>query len=139
MLFSTYTSLIAEEKKKKGQSKKKTTTRFDQIAAWFGRGAGPDGKRGDYDGVIIFDEAHKAKSGMKKGKLASRTGQVVIQLQEICVNARVIYVSATPASKPNELCYMQRCGYWGNSSLAWDTFQDFDRALEKRGMAAMGK
>ena len=81
------------------------------------------------------DEAHKAKNAGNK-RTSSKTGNLVTDLQTNCRNARVVYVSATPASKPDELSYMQRCGYWG-TGLAWDSFSNFEKALEKRGMAAM--
>ena len=51
VLFSTYSSLSAESR---GAGGKKKTKRFDQIASWFGRGAGIDGKRADYDGLLVF-------------------------------------------------------------------------------------
>ena len=115
VLFSSYSTLMAEMSAR--GSKKKT--RFQQITGWFGRGYGSEGKSGDYDGLIIFDEAHKAKAAGKKKKQQSKTGSLVVKLQEVCNNARIVYVSATPASRPNELKYMARCGYWGGPQLAY--------------------
>ena len=49
VIFSTYSSLISESTTAKGSCK----TRIGQLIQWFGE---------DYDGVIIFDECHKAKN-----------------------------------------------------------------------------
>lgn len=47
ILFCTY-SLLVKEQSKKGEGK----SRLEQIVEWCGR---------DFDGVLAFDEAHKAK------------------------------------------------------------------------------
>ena len=51
---------------------------------------------------VVLDEAHKAKSAAK-GKQGSKTGELVMQLQSLCANARVVYASATPVSLKKKL------------------------------------
>ena len=51
ILFATYMSLIAKKKK---ASKNEHKSRLDQILDWVG------GNK--FDGLIIFDESHKAKN-----------------------------------------------------------------------------
>jgi len=76
---------------------------------------------------VVLDEAHKAKSAAKGGKSGgSKTGLLVIELQNVCRNARVVYASATPASSPVELAYMCRAGYWG-PGLGFANFSDFEK------------
>lgn len=49
VIFSTYSSLISESTSAKGSCK----SRLGQLLQWCGE---------DFDGVIIFDECHKAKN-----------------------------------------------------------------------------
>lgn len=49
VIFSTYSSLISESSSAKGSCK----SRLNQLLQWCGE---------DFDGVIIFDECHKAKN-----------------------------------------------------------------------------
>lgn len=104
IIFSTYSSLISESTTaKKGQFK----TRIDQLVHWCGK---------NFDGVIIFDECHKAKNlvaseGKRGGKLKStKTGQKVLELQQRLPNARIVYASATGATEPRNMAYMVRLG-----------------------------
>lgn len=126
VLFCTYATLIAEQKDG-------GTSRFDQVKKWFQRGS--EDSKCKYDGVLILDEAHKAKSAAK-GKQSSKTGAVVLRLQDALSEARVVYASATPASSPEELAYMTRLGYWG-PGLPFASFPEFKAALDRRGNAAM--
>src|SRR5437016_4247953 len=78
VIFSSYSSLIS--------TAKNGAKRLDQIQRWLGR-----------DGVIIFDEAHKAKNALAAGKgEPTQTGQAVIDLQDAAANPdyRVVYASA---------------------------------------------
>src|SRR5207237_4176858 len=82
VIVSSYSSLIAAAKT--GEK------RLDQIQRWLGS-----------DGVVIFDEAHKAKNALAGGRGdPTLTGQAVIDLQDPKRNAgyRVIYSSATGAT-----------------------------------------
>lgn len=62
-------------------------TRLKQLVQW----CGPE-----FDGVIIFDECHKAKHLMTSAKAKpTKTGQVVLDLQLELPKARIVYASAT--------------------------------------------
>ena len=84
-LFGTYSVLIGKtERRKKGRGK----TRLDQLIEWCGA---------SYDGVIVFDESHRARTLYpSKGKtISTKTGLAVQGLQERLPSARIIYTSAT--------------------------------------------
>ncbi|KAK1883577.1 Protein strawberry notch like 1 [Dissostichus eleginoides] len=98
VIFATYSSLIGES-----QSGGKYKTRFQQLLHWCGE---------DFDGVIVYDECHKAK------------------------NARVVYASATGASEPRNMAYMNRLGIWGLKT-PFREFNNFIQAVERRGVGAM--
>ena len=57
-------------------------------------------------------------------------------MQRMFVNARFVYASATVASSPKELEYMQRVGLFGPAS-PFETFGDFEKTVEARGTGAM--
>ncbi|OTF81689.1 hypothetical protein BLA29_015071, partial [Euroglyphus maynei] len=98
---STYHSLIGESTSISGRF----STRFQQILQWCGE---------DFDGVIIFDECHKAKNLFPSGTTrATKTGQAVLDLQRCLPKARVVYASATGATEPKNMGYMTRLGIWG--------------------------
>ena len=56
--------------------------------------------------------------------------------QEKFVNARFVYASATMASSPKELEYMQRVGLFGEHT-GFETFSDFEQTVQARGTGAM--
>jgi hypothetical protein len=90
-----------------------------------------------FDGVIIFDEAHKAKNLVPCGSAKpTKTGLAVLELQEKLPNARIVYASATGASEPKNMAYMVRLGLWGVGTPFTD-FNDFIQSIEKRGVGAM--
>ena len=93
VLFVTYSMLVA------GSGNK---TRLKQLLKWLGQ---------DFDGLIVFDEAHKAKN--LSGPKPTKMGLAVQELQAKCPNARIVYCSATGASEPGNMCYMERLGLWG--------------------------
>ena len=109
ILFTTYNSLISTGKKVAGAPPGHPghlpaggNTRLEQIKRWLGK-----------DGVIVFDEAHKAKNALSVGRAQpSQTGQAVIQLQTDLPGARVLYVSATGATDVRNMAYMTRLGLW---------------------------
>lgn len=83
-------------------------------------------------GVIIFDECHKAKHLVNvSGKDSSQTGKAVEELQNRLPNARVVYASATGASEPRNMAYMNRLGLWGEGTHFRD-FAHFLSTVEKR-------
>lgn len=123
VIFATYSSLIGES-----QSGGKYRTRLKQLLHWCGD---------DFDGVIVFDECHKAKNLCPTGSgKPSKTGLTVLELQNRLPKARVVYASATGASEPKNMAYMTRLGLWGEGT-PFREFTDFIMAVEKRGVGAM--
>ncbi|XP_020810119.1 protein strawberry notch homolog 1 isoform X2 [Drosophila serrata] len=124
VIFCTYTALIGESMT--GNCKYKT--RLRQLVNWLGK---------KFDGVIVFDECHKAKnlSLMNVGK-STKTGTTVLELQKLLPHARVVYASATGASEPRNMAYMVRLGLWGPGT-AYGEFFEFVNSVEKRGIGAM--
>ncbi|XP_059425433.1 si:ch73-63e15.2 isoform X3 [Carassius carassius] len=117
VLFATYSALIGES-----QAGGQHRTRLKQILDWCEPG---------FDGVIIFDECHKAKNAT-----STKMGKAVLDLQNKLQSARVVYASATGASEPKNMIYMSRLGIWGEGT-PFRTFDDFLHAIEKRGVGAM--
>ena len=121
VIFSSYSSLIAAAKT--GEK------RIDQIQRWLGS-----------DGVVIFDEAHKAKNALAGGRgEPTLTGQAVIDLQDPERNAdyRVVYSSATGATDVRNMAYMTRLGLWGIGTSFPGGFQEFMQEIESGGVGAM--
>lgn len=84
----------------------------------------------DFDGVIAFDEIHRAKTE------GGRTQDAVVKLQELLPKARVIYMSATGATDVGNLGYATRLGLWGEGTPFKD-FEDFKNKVEGKGVSAM--
>ncbi|KAI1882638.1 hypothetical protein AGOR_G00236940 [Albula goreensis] len=117
VLFATYSALIGES-----QAGGQHRTRLKQILDWC---------RPGFDGVIVFDECHKAKNAT-----STKMGKAVLDLQNKLPRARVVYASATGASEPKNMIYMSRLGIWGEGT-PFKTFDEFLHAIEKRGVGAM--
>lgn len=127
VMFATYSSLIGESAHK--STKKRYNTRLKQLLQWLGGES--------FDGVIVFDECHKAKNLVPYGSAKpTKTGLAVLELQEKLPNARIVYASATGASEPKNMAYMVRLGLWGPRTPFRD-FADFIQSIEKRGVGAM--
>ncbi|MHC5827552.1 MAG: strawberry notch-like NTP hydrolase domain-containing protein, partial [Nostoc sp.] len=99
ILFCTYSTL---------RSQKNGKSRLKQIVEWAGI---------DFEGAIAFDECHSMGNAMaQEGKLgmvaASQQGIVGLRLQNALPQARVVYVSATGATKVSNLSYAHRLGLW---------------------------
>uniref|UniRef100_A0A8C4ZSC6 Strawberry notch homolog 1 n=1 Tax=Gadus morhua TaxID=8049 RepID=A0A8C4ZSC6_GADMO len=123
VIFATYSSLIGES-----QSGGKYKTRFQQLLHWCGE---------DFDGVIVYDECHKAKNVCPVGSSKpTKTGLAVQELQNKLPKARVVYASATGASEPRNMAYMNRLGIWGEGT-PFREFSNFIQAVERRGVGAM--
>src|SRR5215216_2114552 len=121
VIFSSYSSLIA--------AAKTGERRIDQIQRWLG-----------VDGVVIFDEAHKAKNALASGfGDPTLTGQAVIDLQDPERNPdyRVVYSSATGATDVRNMVYMTRLGLWGIGTSFPGGFQEFMQEIESGGVGAM--
>eukprot|EP00775_Hariotina_reticulata_P007699 gene7699-7898_t len=90
-----------------------------------------------WEGVLVFDECHKAKN-FTPGREAQSTkvATAVIELQSLLPNARVLYCSATGVSEVGNMAYMSRMGLWGPSSPFAD-FQAFLDSMKKRGVSFM--
>ena len=105
---------------------------FEKIVKWLGK---------DFDGVIVFDEAHKmGNSSDTKGsrgvKKASQTGLSGIAFQEALPKARIVYSSATGATEVENLRYAERLGLWGDGT-AFASGDDFVSKIKAGGLAAM--
>ncbi|EDS41324.1 conserved hypothetical protein [Culex quinquefasciatus] len=124
VIFGTYSALIGESQSTSGKYK----TRLKQLLQWCGD---------DFDGVIVFDECHKAKNLCPVGSSKpTKTGLTALDLQNKLPKARVVYASATGASEPRNMAYMVRLGIWGQGT-PFPSFMDFITAVEKRGVGAM--
>ena len=126
VLFTTYATLRSDDRGEK-------VSRVKQIVEWLGS---------DFDGVIIFDEAHAMQNaGGGKGERGdvtpSQQGRAGLRLQHALPNARVVYVSAPGATTVQNLAYAQRLGLWGGDDFPFSTRAEFVEAIEAGGVAAM--
>lgn len=119
VVFSTYSALIGESNSANGKYK----SRLKQLLQWCGE---------DFDGLIVFDECHRAKNLCPTGSSKpTKTGLTVLEVQNKLPKARVVYASATGASEPRNMAYMVRLGLWG-AGTPFPEFLDFINAVEKR-------
>lgn len=132
VLFSTYNGLIS-----KG-SHSSAKTRLEELIQWLS----PDGSN-DFDGLLVFDEAHKAKnfrdSSEEDGDQqvpGSQSGEAVYRLQETFPKARVVYSSATCVSDAQDMEYMTRLGYWGKG-CPYESFKSFKSSMDRAGVSGM--
>jgi len=106
VLFCTYSGMSAgmsERAAEKGAAK-----RLNQIIEWVGE---------DFDGCLLFDEAHRAKNLISEIKgTETAAGRAVFHIQQLLPRARVVYCSATAVSEPRNYGYMTRLGLWGPRS-----------------------
>ncbi|MBA2934637.1 strawberry notch family protein [Sphingomonas sp. CGMCC 1.13654] len=124
ILFLTYATLRSQ--------RHDTRSRLQQILEWLGP---------DHDGMIVFDEAHamanaagtETEFGSARG---SDQGLAGVRLQNALPRARILYVSATGATDPSNLCYASRLGLWGPET-AFGTRETFMAAMTAGGIAAM--
>ncbi|RJG46217.1 strawberry notch family protein [Mesorhizobium sp. DCY119] len=126
ILFTTYATLRSDDRGEK-------VSRVKQIVEWLGP---------DFDGVIIFDEAHAMQNAVggkgERGDAApSQQGRAGLGLQHALPNARIVYVSATGATTVHNLAYAQRLGLWGGEHFPFSTRAEFVEAIEAGGVAAM--
>lgn len=94
----------------------------------------------DFDGVIAFDECHTGKTtyglSLKTGKEEGFIQKAMVDLQERLPNARVIYLSATPATEVSDLGYATRLGLWGEGTKFKD-FADFVKKVKNKNLLGM--
>ncbi|MCF2152270.1 strawberry notch family protein [Desmonostoc muscorum LEGE 12446] len=124
ILFCTYSTL---------RSQKNGKSRLKQIVEWAGK---------DFEGAIAYDECHAMGNAMaQEGKLgmvaASQQGIVGLRLQNALPQARVVYVSATGATKVSNLSYANRLGLWQTGDFPFTSREDFVESIEGGGIAAM--
>ncbi|BCL40001.1 strawberry notch family protein [Nostoc sp. MS1] len=124
ILFCTYSTL---------RSQKNGKSRLKQIVEWAGK---------DFEGAICFDECHAMGNAMAvEGTLglvsASQQGIVGLRLQNALPLARVVYVSATGATKVSNLSYANRLGLWQTGDFPFNSREDFVESIEVGGIAAM--
>ncbi|MCF2152096.1 strawberry notch family protein [Desmonostoc muscorum LEGE 12446] len=124
ILFCTYSTL---------RSQKNGKSRLKQIVEWAGIG---------FEGAIAFDECHSMGNAMaQESKLgmvaASQQGIVGLRLQNALPQARVVYVSATGATKVSNLSYTNRLGLWQTGDFPFTSREDFVESIEGGGIAAM--
>lgn len=119
VVFLTYSSLVS--------ASDRGLSRYKQLVDW----CGPD-----FDGLIVFDESHKAKNLVPEaGGRATQVGLKVQEIQNVLPGARIVYCSATGASGPRNMGYMVRLGLWGEGHHG---FRDFSRFLEAVSSKAGG-
>ena len=117
VLFTTYSTLVSKTQKK---------NRLEQIIEWFG------GENAD--GVVIFDECHKAKNFSAAADTGSKVASAVITFQDRCPLARVVYASATGISEVGNMTYLSRLGFWGKGT----PFKSADRFIESMKSRGVG-
>ncbi|KAK9814268.1 hypothetical protein WJX72_003136 [[Myrmecia] bisecta] len=121
VLFLTYSTLISNVKGR---------TRLQQVVDWLG---GPEA----FDGLICFDECHKAKNFVPgKEAQSTKVATAVLELQKVLPRARIVYCSATGVSEVGNMAYMTRLGLWGPGS-AFSDFEAFLDSMKKRGVSFM--
>jgi len=104
ILFLTYSALRSV--------RDQGVSRLDQILAWLGE---------EFDGVIVLDESHSLANAAPAASefgdaVASQQGIAGLRLQNALPRARILYVSATGATRPANLGYAARLGLWGEGS-----------------------
>lgn len=90
----------------------------------------------DFDGVIIFDEAHQMGGTALREQGASLYHVTGMMLQEALPKARIGYFSATGATELHNLSYLDRLGMWGEN-MPFLNAADFVQKMKKGGIGAM--
>ena len=126
VLFTTYATLRSSEREGK-------SSRLKQMLDWLGP---------NYDGVILFDEAHAmanaaGEKSERGDKAPSQQGRAGLRLQHALPQARIVYISATGATGVHNLAYAQRFGLWGGADFPFANRADFVAAVEAGGIATM--
>lgn len=126
IFFATYATA-------RRQATQTARSREDQIVEAFGE---------DFDGVIVFDEAHAMGSaidsegplGTQKGSLTGRFG---LRLQARLPIARIVYASATGGSEVRNIAYASRLGLWGCAQTPFTGRDECISNLSSGGPAAL--
>jgi hypothetical protein len=126
IIFTTYATLRTSSRDGKA-------SRLQQIVDWLGR---------ESDAVIVFDESHamanaaseRADRGVRK---ASQQGVAGLRMQRALPNARILYISATGATKLENLSYLERLGLWGTNDMPFRSREEFLSQVGMGGVAAL--
>lgn len=125
LLWCTYDTMKQKAKKEQKQS------RLDQIVEWLGE---------DFDGVIVFDEAHMMgnvlQMGGRQGRKPSARAVRGLELQGRLPNARIVYATATAATEVSNFAYADRLGLWGRGTPFTNKL-DFISKIQEGGVGAM--
>ncbi|HBM75317.1 MAG TPA: hypothetical protein DD429_07155, partial [Clostridiaceae bacterium] len=133
VMFLTYDTLKSGSKFIGAvESNGEELTRLNQVIKWLGK---------DFDGVIVFDEAHNMGNAIESGsglskKKPSEKARAGVELQKQLPNARIVYSSATGATDVHNLAYATRLGLWGEGTAFIDV-NDFINKISSGGLAAM--
>ncbi len=131
VMFSTYSTLISSTRGSlEGCSfNSKAQSRLQQIVDWCG------GR--EFEGLLVFDEAHKAKNhDFSKEENSTQVSRAVIAIQDAMPRARVLYASASAVTEVSQLAYCNRLGLWGVGT-PFASFKAFAMSMEKRGLGAL--
>lgn len=116
-------------------SHKYQVARIDQLLEWVGD---------EFDGVIAMDECHELANAapgksdfMDMESKASLQGKFGLQLQTKLPEARVVYASATIATKVESLSFACRLGLWGTHDLPFASREDFMSSMSEGGISAL--
>ncbi len=125
-------AFVTYDKLKGGPRDEKQPRNVDHLIKWLGK---------DFDGVIAFDEAHNAGNaddtpGARGTVKASEKALAMMKLQKALPKAKIMYVSATGATKPENLAYADRLGLWGRGTAFTDK-RDFMNQMNEGGTSAM--
>ena len=82
-----------------------------------------------FEGVIVFDEMHKAAG------TSSQIGRTLATLNALLPNARHLYMSATPFKEVDNFWVADRLGLWG-ANQPFPSFPHFRRAFRRAARAA---
>jgi hypothetical protein len=115
VIFCTYAQLVT--------GAGKSTSRFNKLTQTLGHPL-------TFEGVIVFDECHRAKGVMSGTESAAH----VVRLQEKYPSARIVYASATGFGGTDDMGYLIRAGLWGPGT-PFATYKEF--RVEVKTVGAM--
>ena len=106
--------------------------RMEQLRNWLGE---------DFDGLIVFDEAHNMGNAISVRQArgltdTSNKGVNGLAFQKSLPNARVVYSTATAATEVHNYGYADRLGLYG-VGRAFTTVEEFIATISSGGLAAL--